>query len=67
MSTTSRLTFVAALIAILAVAPALSAQAAHHKRVQAQSYSFPTYSFLHRGKNGPYNTVPGSAAAGDSH
>jgi hypothetical protein len=67
MTRISKLTCVAAVVAALAVVSGVSAQAAHYKRVHAQSYSFPTYSYLHPGKSRPKNTVPGSAAEGDSH
>jgi hypothetical protein len=67
MTSISKLTFVAAVIAALAASSGVSAQTVHHKRAHAQSYSFPTYSVLHPGKSRPKNTVPGSAAEGDSH
>jgi hypothetical protein len=66
MTRPSKLTVLAAAITAVASTPAISAQAAHHKRAHAQSYSFPTYAVTHPGKSPPKNTVPGSAAQGDS-
>jgi hypothetical protein len=66
MSKISKLTFAAAIIAAYAGTSGAPAQAAHHKRAHAQSYSFPTWAVLHPGKSRPKNTVPGSAAEGES-
>ena len=46
MSKISKLTFAAAIIAAYAGTSGGSAQAAHHKRAHAQSYSFPTWAVL---------------------
>jgi hypothetical protein len=66
MTGPSKLTVLAAVIVAVTATPAISAQAAHHKCAHAQSYSFPTYAVTHPGKSPPKNTVPSSAAQGDS-
>jgi hypothetical protein len=67
MTRISKLTLAAAIIAAYGATSAVLAQAAHHRRAHAQSYSFPTWAVLHPGKSRPKNTIPGSAAEGDSH